>query len=340
MRCLNCGSELEDGVLFCRECGAKVDLPKRFCRDCGEPLPEGSKFCSKCGSAQEFQQSVNKSSKAAPNKQRIILFSVAGVGVLLITLVLGIYFIGGKSSNGTGKASSSSTNLVFDEIVPNFTGTDTIKAGTQYAYMSDAWNVYIATAITDNVIKVEAWGKGSQSSKKVKFQSDLGTFDIHDEETGFSWVDESHTTFTLVIKDRNNYTRIGKAKLVLFTLNINDSDENKGTDYDENIACYVYERDDWTMYRAIPLTDNLIKIECWYRVSSGFWSPFLYGWDVGIIDTENTDTDFSWGSDHGAFAITMKDPNSDVTWKKEELTSFVLENKDYQYASVKDYLKI
>ncbi len=126
--------------------------------------------------------------------------------------------------------------------------------------------------------------------------------------------------------------------MVLFTINVNDSNENKGTDYDESIVCYVYERDDWSIYRAIPLTDHLIKIECWYRVNSGFWSPFLYGWDVGVIDTENTDTDFSWGSDSGGFAITMRDPNYDASWKKEGLTAFVLENKNSQYASVEEYL--
>lgn len=51
MKCQKCGTELVDGVLFCRKCGNKVDLSqKRFCRECGSIIEEGSTFCSSCGS--------------------------------------------------------------------------------------------------------------------------------------------------------------------------------------------------------------------------------------------------------------------------------------------------
>lgn len=49
MKCSNCGTELEEGVFFCRECGHKVASPKRFCRECGTPLASGAKFCESCG---------------------------------------------------------------------------------------------------------------------------------------------------------------------------------------------------------------------------------------------------------------------------------------------------
>lgn len=49
MKCEQCGTSLQDGVLFCRECGAKVVKKKRFCRECGAKLEEGAKFCSNCG---------------------------------------------------------------------------------------------------------------------------------------------------------------------------------------------------------------------------------------------------------------------------------------------------
>ena len=48
MKCQNCGSELEEGALFCKECGTKVKTVK-FCRECGSPLSMGVKFCSNCG---------------------------------------------------------------------------------------------------------------------------------------------------------------------------------------------------------------------------------------------------------------------------------------------------
>ena len=58
MRCHNCGSELENGVMFCRDCGAKVGPIVRFCRDCGAQIPEGSKFCTQCGSTQDINEST------------------------------------------------------------------------------------------------------------------------------------------------------------------------------------------------------------------------------------------------------------------------------------------
>ena len=49
MRCHNCGTELQDNVLFCRECGAKVVKQVLFCRECGTKLASYAKFCSNCG---------------------------------------------------------------------------------------------------------------------------------------------------------------------------------------------------------------------------------------------------------------------------------------------------
>lgn len=51
MKCVQCGSELVDGALFCRVCGAKVEkeAPMKFCPNCGEELVSGASFCRKCG---------------------------------------------------------------------------------------------------------------------------------------------------------------------------------------------------------------------------------------------------------------------------------------------------
>ena len=97
--------------------------------------------------------------------------------------------------------------------------------------------------------------------------------------------------------------------------------------------------DDWHMYRAIPLTDKLIKIERWYR---GFSAPFvghLFAGDWCVIDTSNTDTDFEWTDDeHTSFTITTKDPDNGYYWKQDTFVVFEQENPNCKYASVKDYL--
>ena len=273
--------------------------------------------------------------------KKLPLLLLAGIAlVLLMVLSLGKGGSSDKhsSSKDSGKTDSLITNSVFDEIIPEVSDSAVLDAGTEYAYMSDAWNVYIAKAVSDNVVKVESWHKTSQPDKTLKYRGDLGSFRIRDAENGFSWVDESHTAFTLVIQDKNN-SDVKKPTLVVFTINISDSDKYKGTDYDDSIACYTYVNDDWHTYRAIPLTDNLLKVECWYRTSAGTFDKHCFGWDVGVIDTEKTDTDFEWGgANRGAFTITMRDPANKSYWKDSQLTSFILENEKYKYATVKDYL--
>ena len=267
--------------------------------------------------------------------------TVAIAAFLLLFMLALMMGIGGSKGGSSSKPSGGkvlTANTTFDEITPVVSATATIEPSTEYAFMTDAWNVYIAKAVSSNVIKVESWHKSSQSDKKMKLRGDLGSFKIDDEANGFSWVDDEHTAFTLIIQDKNN-SEVKKPTAVVFTINTSDSDTDKGTDYDKKIACYEYVNDDWHTYRAIALSDHLVKIECCYRTSSGFWESHRFGWDVGVIDTDNTNTDFEWGDEqHSAFTITMIDPANGSYWKEEKLTSFILENEGYKYSTVLSFL--
>lgn len=207
-----------------------------------------------------------------------------------------------------------------------------ITKGSQYAFMSDQWNVYIASAISDSIIKLEHWKKGSTTTKKMSFSKDIGSYKINDPENGFAWLDKEQTAFTFTFQDKSN-SRVKKAASHVFTVNVSDSDICKGTDYDERIACYSYTNDDWHMYRAIPLSEHLIKIECWSRSSST--DKFLFGWDWRVIDTERKDTDFEWtDEEHTSFTITTRDPENSSHWKEEKFVVFELENPGYKYPDV------
>ena len=215
-------------------------------------------------------------------------------------------------------------------------GVPSITKGTEYAYMTDEWNVYIATAISADIIKVENWNKTMSNSKSVSHEYDVGTFKISDSENGFAWVDDEHTAFVLSFKDKNN-SKFKKGGTATFTINISDSDKNKGSNYSDKIACYSYQNDDWHLYRAIPLTETLIKIETWYRGSSV--GTFLFGYDLRLIDTTSGDTDFEWtDNEHTSFSITMRDEENKYEWKKETFVVFILEDEDYTYFDVKSYL--
>lgn len=229
-----------------------------------------------------------------------------------------------------------STGNQNEQTQPNVDTILSITKGTEYAYMTDEWNVYIATAISVDIIKIENRSKVMSNFKSVSHEYDVGSFKINDSENGFKWVDDEHTTFRITFKDKNN-SDFKKGGTATFTINISDSDKNKGSNYSNDIACFTYENDDWHLYRAIPLTETLIKIECWYRGSS--IGTHLFGYDVGLIDTTSGDTDFEWTDDEKtSFSITMRDEENKYEWKKETFVVFILENEDYDHFDVKSYL--
>ena len=238
--------------------------------------------------------------------------------------------------SGEETTDKDNQNSVNQQTEPVENTAPSIAKGTEYAYMTDEWNVYIATAISSDIIKIENWSKVMSNAKSVSHDYDVGTFKISDSENEFAWIDEEHTTFQITFTDKNN-SKFKKGNVATFTININDSDNNKGSNYSEDIACFAYENDDWHLYRAIPLTETLIKIECWTRSSSV--GTYLFGYDWCLIDTLSGDTDFAWTDDeHTSFAITTKDEENSFEWRKESFVLFVLENEDYTHFDVKSYL--
>ena len=233
----------------------------------------------------------------------------------------------GMTSDSGESEENTSNSIDYSDI--------TIEKGANYSYMSDEWNLYVATAISENIVEIENWEKTFSSSKTVDYEYDVGTYKINDSVNSFLWLDDEHTAFAFTLQDKNN-SRVETPASVVFTININDDAKNKGTNYSSEIICYSFQNDDWHFYRAIPLTETMMKIECWYR---GFaLGDFLYGYDMGVIDLSDTDTDFEWTDDgHTAFTITMQDSaNSDL--KKPTFVAFTIENEKYTFTNVKSYV--
>lgn len=354
MKCYQCGADLQDNVSFCRECGAKQTKQDiRFCRECGAGITSGAKFCSSCG-AQLLQQSCIKNSATQSEPQRDSLnttserktlpkqavnkpkekkknpyFLTIIVAVLLVAFAFSWLLNNQKTEKGAVAAATPVPVIQESEHV--------ITKGKQYAYMSDEWNVYIAVAISDSIVKIEHWDKTLSSSFSVGYKEDLGTYQINDPGTGFGWLDEEHTAFILVFNDKEN-SRVRKEAPRVFTLCVNDKNKNKGSAYDSKIRSYTYGCDDWHMYRAIPLTDNLIKMECWYRSLS--MGDYGFGWTWCIIDVNTNDRGFQWTDDeHTSFTLTTHDPQNSYYWKTDTFVVFELENPKYAYDSVSDFAK-
>ena len=197
-----------------------------------------------------------------------------------------------------------------------------IEKGAVYTFGHDEFSLYCATAISDSLIKIEKWGKSLSTQKAFSNEYEVGTFRITDIACGFRWLDDEHTAFEFALQDDDDGD-FRKPKTVVFTLSGVDDDTNKGTNYDKNSICYWYENDDWHEYRAMSLSDNLLKIECWYRgIAIG---GFNYGYDVVVIDLNAPVMGFEWtDAERTAFTITLKDPqNSDL--KKGTFVAFTLE---------------
>lgn len=364
MRCSSCGAELSDGVLFCRECGAKVEKSISYCSSCGSQLDPGVRFCKNCGAgvnsadskgvktenvktvviqrtnANYSDQNKNETKrmpsyntsntrKSSNNMLRIIII-LAAVFVSVILIISALVNRKDSEEKSGGVIAPIASQTASDKI------DYSISTEHTYAYMSDGWNVYIAVPISSSVIKIEHWDKTMSSTKKMSYSEDVGTYKIEDPENGFYWVDDEHTAFAFKLSDKSN-SNVGNGKLVIFTINISDSDVCKGTDYDESIACYTYTNDDWHEYRAILLTDKLMKIEVWSRTSS--MDKLLFGYDLFLLNPEDDSTDFEWGDNsHAAFTITTQDPENDYYWKGAKFVAFTLSNPDYSYSTVNEYI--
>lgn len=357
MRCHSCGAELQDNALFCRECGAKIDKQVLFCRECGAKLASDVKFCSNCGAKVDLNLSeehgsgmpavstpmqssgVSNPGQKTTNRTRVTGRTGKGGKInvpillalfVLILAVILIIAINNKNRSTEEARMATLPNHVIQE------SEHAIAKGSQYAYMSDEWDVYIAEAVSDSIIRIENWDKTLSTDKKVKHSSDIGTYQINDESVEFGWLDEEHTAFRIVFSDANN-SRVRRAAPHVFTINAEKSDINKGTNYSDKIACYTYYNDDWHMYRAIPLTERLIKIECWSRSMS--FGSYLYGWDWCVVDVEDNSMGFEWtDEEHTSFTLTARDPQNSHYRKSDTLIVFELENPRYRYANVYDYI--
>lgn len=366
--CRECGNRVvvSDEVRICTECGANVAADAIFCPECGTRLdgrdadtPErkpasydvslyteeedDSKYSGyiDAGSLKASAKQSGKKKFNSPAKYKSIALLLA-VLLILVMLIPRLLFHG-TGRVGDKNVSDATKSLAESVLIENRKQSQNdavIEKGTEYAFMSDDWTVYIATAISDSVIQIEKWGKSSKSDKAVEHESSVGTFKINDSENGFLWLDDEHTAFLFTIQDEawnGEGYNLKKPTSVVFSTNISNSDKNKGTNYTKEVACYSYENDNWDLYRAIPLSENLIKIEVWTRSSSD--DDYLYGYDLRVINPNNTDTDFEWLDDeHSSFTITMQDYLNEYEWEEPCFVAFTLENSKYKYSSVEEYL--
>lgn len=278
-----------------------------------------------CSKAKEEKKPISK-------KKKIVIWSITAI-VVLVGLVGAI-------------ADGCSTNDKFQieeylKLIPTFTSTQTsdfvLEEGKEYGFMPDpeGCNVYLAKAFSTDTIKIERWSKSLQTTSKMTFEKDIGIYRINDENSSFKWIDVEKTSFVFNFTDPD-VTATNNRQPAIFTININSNDENKCSNYYEEISCYSFRNDDYHKYRAIPLSETYIKVECWAKAYS--YETLLYAYDYRLLNISSNDTDFKWNSSKTGFTLTCFDFSNKSYWKEEKLVLFELEKTGCKYNTVLEYL--
>lgn len=117
MTCLNCGSPMNDGDLFCKRCGAPSQppaqqMPKVPCVRCGKYMPQQERFCQNCGAdqmphlAKPGPMKAPKPEKKKKDGNKTLLWVM--IVLIVVAAALAGYVVWQLLSKGDDAASSGS----------------------------------------------------------------------------------------------------------------------------------------------------------------------------------------------------------------------------------------
>lgn len=114
MFCSKCGSEIEDGAIFCGNCGAPVEQTNNqemHCSNCGSKIEEGTLFCRNCGtpvapvSSQNAAPVINQNIAHGKSMSKAPL--IIGICSVVLALILGCAGIMGVVTSRSSKEADS-----------------------------------------------------------------------------------------------------------------------------------------------------------------------------------------------------------------------------------------
>jgi hypothetical protein len=230
---------------------------------------------------------------------------------------------------------------VMDNIYDNINGDFVINTediGSTYIYLKDGWDYYKATVLSEKTIKIENYSRFLKNDKeKFEFDHDIGIINNDDVKHCFSWFDDSHKAFIIKMNDTEDSSLNGKyIPFLRFDLTSNNS---KKVDILENPSAYIYQYDKWYSYKAMIVSDDLIKIECWSRTLANDETPYEFDHDLAIIKTDDLNNDFEWMDENKtSFSVTLKDINDTSIWEEDMKVHFKINELDEQY-NVLDFIE-
>ena len=235
------------------------------------------------------------------NKKRSVRWTpMTTIGMALgFVMIIVAVLIG---SQGAPTRPHADEMAVSDEVLPGIT----IEQGKEYTFGANLSELYVARAISDTVIKVEKWTRSSISlQKEYSLSYEIGAYKINDPQSGFYWLDDQHSAFRLLLKDPRELT-FGSGKEIFFTESWVDGDRYKGSNCLDDVFYYEHLHGDFNLYKAVRMSDGLLKIECWYRhLPKG---EFHYGYDVCVIEPDQGDMGLQWSDEEkSSFTINLQD---------------------------------
>ena len=90
---------------------------------------------------------------------------------------------------------------------------------TVYTYLNDSWDLYAATFLTDNTVRIENWNRfmAGEDGDPFCYEHDVMILCSDFGESSFAWLDDTHAAFTVRMMDSENshWDEITEASFVI-----------------------------------------------------------------------------------------------------------------------------
>ncbi len=121
-----------------------------------------------------------------------------------------------------------------------FIGNKEIVESKSFGFQYDRWDAYIASEVSENIVKIECWTRFiADDQTPFTYSYDVCTINTSNAEYEFEWLDDNHTGFIVKLDDKDNVHWEEGAEECLFTNDVSKyivmpSEETGNPDSDDD----------------------------------------------------------------------------------------------------------